>query len=283
MVQSRYVDMGQARLHHIQGGSGPPVMLLHGFLGAAESWRYQLQTLPSAGWSVVAPDLPGFGESRLSWEYDHSHMALARYCAGLIQRLGLPPVHLVGHSMGGKVALWLALKAPHLVGTLTLVAPAVFSNPTAHFSRVPGLVWAARWLLRSRWSREARFRADLERFYGVPVPEEIAADYWRRYRQTEVQAGALAHVRDSTRGPSILSYLSEVRVPVHLIWGEGDEVFPLDQAKNLCHLLKKAPGRASITVLPGVGHFPHELEPARFNGALLSFLNPYRQKARAQG
>lgn len=267
-------------MHAIDMGTGPAVLLIHGFLGSHFSWRHQVKPLVSAGFRAVAVDLPGFGDSFQPWEADHSHTAFADACARLLRERGLASVHVAGHSMGGRVALWLAIRYPQLVRSMTLVSPSVFSAPMKAVTKIPGALILARWLLRRRWSSPTRFRNDLARFYGKPQPDEVVADYWRRYQRPENQLGALAHFRDAA-GPSVVPRLADVQVPVQLVWGEADGVFPVEQAHRLAALI---PG-ARLAILPGADHFVPESAPDAFNKLFLAFLNalPHEDSPHALG
>lgn len=252
-------------------GKGPTVLFVHGFLGSSFSWRHQSGTIAANGFSVLAPDLPGFGDAHSPWETDHSHLAYAEECATVLRKEGNGPAHVVGHSMGGTVAAWIAIRYPELVASLTLVDPAIYGAPFKLLARVPGLTHLACWLLKRRWSKQRRFVRDLARFYGAPVGQEVLADYWRRYRREENQRGAIAHIRDGS-GPSVLPHLGEVRAPVYIIWGEQDAVFPVRQAQQLAVNFRRAPGGPRLTLLPGAGHFPMETNPQPFNQQLLAYL-----------
>lgn len=124
-------------LHVVSKGTGAAVLLVHGFLGSAFSWRHLMDPLSKAGFAAVAVDLPGFGSTRWPWELDHSHITLADACAPVLRRMAGIPAHVIGHSMGAKVALWLALRHPALVDSLTVVAPAVLTGGVPGGS-VPG-------------------------------------------------------------------------------------------------------------------------------------------------
>lgn len=254
-------------LHCLDRGTGPAVLLIHGFLGSHFSWRHQVDPLVAAGYRVVAVDLPGFGESHQLREADHSHTGFADRCAHLLRELHLEGVHVAGHSMGGRVALWLAIRHPDSVRSLTLVAPSVFSTPMKALAKIPGVLSLAEILLRRRWASPSTLRADLTRFYGRPQPDEVVADYWRRYQRPANQQGALAHLRDSA-GPSVEPRLPQVRVPVQLVWGEEDRVFPVAQARRLGGLMPEA----RLAIIPGADHFLPESAPEAFNPLLLSFL-----------
>ncbi|MCS7072790.1 MAG: alpha/beta fold hydrolase, partial [Anaerolinea sp.] len=127
--------------HYLDRGSGPAVVLLHGFTGSSEMWQRLSARLVSAGWRVIAPDLPGHGETRGS--YEPGRYRIERAAAdviALVSRLGVDSCALLGYSMGGRLALYTALTYPGHIQALILE------------SASPGLASAA--------EREARRAAD---------------------------------------------------------------------------------------------------------------------------
>jgi len=110
------------------GGAGTPLVVLHGLLGSSRNWQSAGVALAERGHRVLAPDLRNHGSS--PWGDDCSYAALSADVIALLDRLALGPVHLVGHSMGGKVAMRLVMNRPDLVARLTIVdiAPRAYSD-----------------------------------------------------------------------------------------------------------------------------------------------------------
>src|SRR5690606_27659276 len=106
-------------LHHRESGSGtPPVIVLHGIMGHAREWDVLVAALATRH-RVVAVDQRGHGES--DWATEYTATAMGRDVAGLVERHGLAPVDLIGHSLGGMVAAVCAAERPELVRRLVLV------------------------------------------------------------------------------------------------------------------------------------------------------------------
>ncbi|MFN5806023.1 MAG: alpha/beta fold hydrolase [Opitutales bacterium] len=101
------------------GGEGPPVLVLHGLLGSSRNWQSAGAEMAARGFRVTAADLRNHGLS--PWDDDCSYAALAGDVAALIGRAFSGPVHLIGHSMGGKAAMRLVMDRPELVSRLTVV------------------------------------------------------------------------------------------------------------------------------------------------------------------
>ena len=99
----------------------PALVLVHGFGGSTFGWRAVMAPLAARGWHVVALDLPGFGLSEKSWSFDYDHETQARYVLATMDQLGVERAVIVGHSMGGNVAAWIAALAPERVAGLALV------------------------------------------------------------------------------------------------------------------------------------------------------------------
>jgi pimeloyl-ACP methyl ester carboxylesterase len=119
-----YMNLNGARLHWRESGEGAPVIALHGSASTGAQWR-SLTGCLEGRWRVITPDLPGYGLSEAAPGRGLGLAADAAQIAALAARLG-QPVHLVGHSYGGAVALKLARVAPRLVRSLTLIEPAAF-------------------------------------------------------------------------------------------------------------------------------------------------------------
>ncbi|HWQ14269.1 MAG TPA: alpha/beta fold hydrolase, partial [Roseiflexaceae bacterium] len=134
-----------SRLCYLEAGDGEPVALfLHGWGDSKEIWRPALAALAARGRRAIAPDLPGHGGSQLAGAARMAH--LAERVVALAEARGLRSFDLVGHSMGGNVALELALARPALVRRLVLVAPAALGPEMPAYTRIylhPAAGWAA--------------------------------------------------------------------------------------------------------------------------------------------
>ena len=110
------------------GGEGPALVVLHGLLGSSRNWQSAGVALAERGYRVLAPDLRNHGAS--PWADDCGYPALAADIGAGIERLALGPVHLMGHSMGGKTAMRLVMDRPDLISRLTIVdiAPRVYAD-----------------------------------------------------------------------------------------------------------------------------------------------------------
>jgi pimeloyl-ACP methyl ester carboxylesterase len=254
-----------SRLRLLRAGSGERgALLLHGWGDSAEIWRSALAAL-APHHVALAPDLPGHGGSPLAGA---ARMAdLAGRVGALIAAQGFEQVDIVGHSMGGNVALELALARPELVRRLVLVAPAVLCPEMPAYTRLylhPAVGWAA---LRASFALHERL-AELARH----VPREAALPYATLlHRSARTSGHDPEHLRivlrglfDNPLGPR----LPEVRAETLVVNGELDLVVPAALSRRVAEAI---PG-ARYASIARAAHHPMDERPREFERLLLAFL-----------
>lgn len=273
-MHSRLITVGGYRLHLLEAGRGPLVLLLHGFAGSAEDWRPTGEALARQGYRAVAVDLLGFGRSAKPADAPYSLELMAGLLAGLLDALGAGRAGVVAHSMGGKYALALALLRPARVAALALVSPDGFAeaSPLTRAGGWPLVGPALLWIS----ARPAVVRLMLSAAFFEPEAHVTAA-ILERGRAALLGAEnmraltALSRRYDATDlGLTGLRVrLGELRAPALLVWGEEDRVFPLATCGRAA--AAEIPG-AQLLAFPRCGHFA-QIEAARpFRGALAGFL-----------
>ena len=121
-LKSRYADLGDVRLHYVEAGEGPLVVLLHGFPQSHHMWRFQIPALAEAGYRVVAPDMRGYNLSEKPRGPEHYRIEpLARDVDRLIGELGEERAVVVGHDWGAIVAWFVAMSYPERVERLVIL------------------------------------------------------------------------------------------------------------------------------------------------------------------
>jgi epoxide hydrolase 4 len=174
-LREAYAEVGDVRLHYVEAGEGPLIVLLHGFPEFWFSWRLQIAPLAAAGFRVVAPDLRGYNlSSRPAGVEAYSSRLLAADVRGLIRELGAESALLVGHDWGGTVAWATAMSHPEVVDRLVIMNaahPRKLNEGLRHpnqlrklwyffFFQLPGLperiVRAGHWRFFRRYQRDAR-------------------------------------------------------------------------------------------------------------------------------
>jgi pimeloyl-ACP methyl ester carboxylesterase len=272
-MQSKYIKIDNYRLHYLDAGSGPAVLLLHGFAGSAEDWRPSAEILANAGYRALAFDCLGFGRSDKPGDAPYSLELIAGLYATALRQLDITQASIVAHSMGGKYALATALFYPTLVTNLTLIATDGFGE-TSPLTRIGGWPLAGRsilWLSAQPPIVRAMLGAtfyDPEKYVNQELiararaallgPENLRAltALSRRYDATDLQLSGLR------------ARLGEIQTPTLLAWGSHDQVFPVAQANIAATEIPNA----GLAIFPRCGHFP-QVEAARsFHGLLFGFL-----------
>jgi len=252
------VDAGTLRFLRT-GEGGEPLVLLHGFGGDLNNWLFNLEAL-AADRAVYALDLPGHGGSAKQVG-DGELGFLVAAVRSFLDSQGIERAHLAGHSMGGLVAAALALEDPGCVLSLTLVDSAGL-GPEINLDYIEGFIAA---------SGRRELKPVLQRLFADPdlVTRQMIDDVLKYKRLDGVQ-DALRALADRLfaggRQQRVLrDELRSFRSPMLVIWGNQDQVIPVDHANA-------APERAETKVLPGAGHSPHMEAAGDFNRTLDGFL-----------
>ena len=247
-----------------QWGAGEPVVLLHGGSGSWTHWVRNIGALVQAGYQVLAPDLPGFGDSAKAPDGNDADVMPRWLETGLQQILGATPCHLVGFSFGAMVGTLLTAACPQRVSNLVLIgAPALEPAPR---SMLDLRAWDH---LPAGPERDAIHRHNLAALM-LARPESID-DFAVRLHADNL-------VRDRLRKRRlawtdiVVRTLRQVTCPVHGIWGAEDAVY-----RNRVAVIEPALAQAAdfrgLQMLPATGHWAqYEAAPA-FNTALLQTLN----------
>jgi pimeloyl-ACP methyl ester carboxylesterase len=267
----RVVEIEGCETYVVDAGSGPPVVLLHGFADTADGWRRVVPALLRRH-RVVAIDLPPFGRSGSlppNGELASPIDLYARLFPELFALLEIERATLVGHSLGGAIALSLALEQPDLVGRLCLIAPAALGNRApwwwqalagrpvnwSAFLRLPNPVasQAIRAALRS--FLEERLMYDTRRLEGVI--EHFVNLYGGRRELETLLATGRALIPGYTG--DLLERSRRLGGSVTVIWGRHDRLTPVEHAAAFA----AAVPQAEVHLLERCGHYPQIELPSR--------------------
>jgi pimeloyl-ACP methyl ester carboxylesterase len=270
----RTVMVDGQRIAYLDAGSGPPVVLLHGFGGAIWQWEYQQAAL-SASHRVITLDLLGSGWSDKP-DIDYTPAQVLEFFRGFMDALGVQRASLVGNSMGAGVAIGMALTYPERVDRLVLITGLPdrvrekLTSPLirrAVETRAP--VWVAafgNWLAGRSLTRAVL--REMVHDTELLTPAVVERSYRNRKRPGLVRP-LLAMARNLPLWEEgFARRLGEIRHPTLIVWGAEDRVFQPQVGREM---QASIPG-SSFALIPETGHIPQWERPSVVNPILLEFL-----------
>ena len=265
---SRFLEVEGVSLHLRDEGprDAPPVLLLHGFGSSLHAWDDWTPPLART-FRVIRVDLPGFGLTGPDPSGDYSDARSVTLLGCLLEHLGVRRAHVIGSSMGGRIAWRFAAERPDRVDRLVLMAPDGFSE-TGRYDDAPRIPLAARLLPFMLPERPLRRMIAA----GFADPARLTDALFDRYRDMMLAPGVrramLARMRQTTRCDP-RPFLARITAPTLLLWGEQDRMIPQPHAEDY----RRAIPHAELVVLPGLGHAPMEEAPERSLAPVLDFLS----------
>lgn len=264
------MEVRGGRLRYLAGGDGEPLVLVHGLGGAAANWL-ALAPLLLPGWRLLVPELPGHGGSP-ALPAAPSLDTYADRLGLLLEREGAVPAPLVGHSLGGAIALRLAIRRPEAVSALVLAGAAGISSGTrnARYAlAVTAIVKPGRKIAphRARVARSAFLKRVVFGRWGASDPPALPDELVEAFlagpaRHTDTVSAAKALVRDDPRAD-----LDRVGCPTLVLWGARDNQLPVGDAFDYARRL-----RARLRVIADCGHLLIAERPEACADAIEDFL-----------
>jgi pimeloyl-ACP methyl ester carboxylesterase len=269
--ESHVAEIRGVRTRYFVGGEGPPLVVVHGLGGAAVNFT-ELAPLLARSRRVLIPDLPGHGRS-LPLERVDGLTTYAEHVAAVADFEEMFPAPVIGYSMGGVIALRLAVERPNDVPALALVAAAGIVSVTRRaeiWLAATGAVRPAQVMTRFRgtFARRPRLRWLPFGAWGAVDPPGLSPESVLGFlegpsQHTDVGAAGRALLTDDPRAD-----LDRVRCPVFLLWGARDRLIPLEDGFEYARRL-----RAPIRTLPAAGHLLVGEHPQACAEILLEFLD----------
>lgn len=259
------ITVNNVELHYTDTGAGPEtIVFAHGLLWSGWEFHLQVAELQSE-YRCIAFDFRGQGESQVTPAgYDMD--TLAEDVSGLIEKLELGRVHLVGLSMGGFVAMRVAARRPELVRSLVLIGTSADPEPA---ERLP---WERLMTNLARWIGMWPFVGFVMRLYfgkdflADPAADELRAECRRRLRSVN-RAGASRAVRGVIERTPIRDAIAKIKAPTLVLVGEHDQLTTLDKST----FIKERIDDARLEQIAGSGHTCILEQPGAVNRALLAF------------
>lgn len=252
------------RIYFDDTGNGPPLLMIAGFSAARGVWGWQVPAFASH-LRVIAIDNRDAGESEPETA-PYTIADMASDAIALLDALDIPQASVLGHSMGGFIALRAALDYPERVNRLVLVSTSAAGGPAP--ARPVTLPDRATWI-------EDPVERTMRRYAGIAAPGYFdahpdklrAVGEWVRGNRLTFEGMARQSQAAQTR-PDAHARLPEITAPTLVIHGDADPTIPLRAGEELAGGIPSA----RLLLMPGVGHVPHLERTAEFNAAVLEFL-----------
>jgi pimeloyl-ACP methyl ester carboxylesterase len=264
-LQLRYRTWGEP------GADRPTIVLVHGFGNSLQSYRLLAPRL-AEGYHVVALDLPGFGLSAKPVDHDYGNAGQARVVGAFIRALGLEQVVIAGHSLGGAVALHVAVSEPGISG-LVLMNPGIITTGVPAFTQYLFFPFQR---INAKLFGDRAFRSRAIRGSFVDpsiITEDVMDELMLAARSEGYLAGTTSLMGQYTPPGSEIPLLAQVRVPVLIVWGGQDRSKPAGEFEQLRELL---PGSTAV-LIPQAGHYVHEEAAAEAAAGMLAFAQEVRR------
>ena len=257
-IHSKKIKVDGLDIHYFTAGQGDPLVVLHGGGGDARTWLDNIAML-SNSYTVYVPDLPGYGASQ-PLDGDYFIPELAEFVDSFSENLGLESFHLVGHSLGGGVALSYALEFPHKLKKLVLVSSLCLGKEIAlwvRFLSIPAICRAigaavlavlrgVKWVVKS-----------------LLAPIEFVMPF---SRQSMNLGTSVTNFREQNL--VLANRLSEVMMPTLVVWGAKDPIVPVRQAYAAAQLIPDC----QLKIFEDCGHSVYREELQQFSRVLTGFL-----------
>jgi pimeloyl-ACP methyl ester carboxylesterase len=261
-------------VNYVELGSGPPILFIHGLGGCWQNWLENLLEF-ARDHRVVAVDLPGFGESEMPRE-KISISGYGVFVDRFMEQIGMDAAAIVGNSMGGFVGAECAIKFPHRVERLVLVAAAGISIEHMRFEPLLKLMYVGESL--AQWAT-ARVVGRSHELAGRPRGRQAIlwfvtprAEAWAPELVIEQAKGAgkpgFLPALDALTDYPIRDRLDDIKAPTLIVWGEKDLLVPVKDAKKFDELIPDS----TLVIYEKTGHVPMLERPERFNADLRRFV-----------
>ncbi|MCB1175346.1 MAG: alpha/beta hydrolase [Leptospiraceae bacterium] len=254
-------DLSGYKLPYLHGGSGPALLLIHGY-GDSRRAFVQSAAFLQHDYTLILPDLPGFGDSPKDPKRDYSIARQALSVVELMDALSIPSAYLVGNSMGGHICAYLAIHYPKRVQRLILLNPAglLVDDPIPYKAEVQPL--------RSRADFEA-YLDDVfvnkpwvpEPFIQVFLAESEVNFKWQNFLRAQIRSG---------EGYILNDQVGRIQAPTLIFWGRQDGVINVVHAAEWHQRVKNS----QLKIWDDMGHAPQYEDPARTAELIRSFLSP---------
>lgn len=272
-LDSKFVTLGGVKVHYLRAGEGPTVLLVHGLGTSVVTWRQNVDPLVSAGYRVLALDLPGHGDSDKPRDLSYDPVAGAELLRHFLQSQDVQQASLVGSSAGGLVVSLFALAYPEQVEKMVLVAPGGLGRRVSWVLRLMSVPGLGELIYHPKLQNDNDLSRQLF-FQPPPFLEDVLREMSRVRNLPGSRRATLKGVRSSVnlfgqrQRRYILHRLKGLSKPMMTVWGEEDRILPVSHAATVRRELPQT----IVRVIPRCGHWPHMERAEEFNELLIRFL-----------
>jgi len=272
-AEHKTISIWGLNVRYVEAGDGPVVVLLHGLADSHLSWYCNVDALADARYRVIAPDLPGSGDSDKPDHLEYDPVSAADFVYGFTQELHVARFSLVGSSAGGLISGLFALEHPEMVEKMALVGSGGFGRRVSWLLRALSVPVLGD-IVYQPWVNE-KMGITKRLFHRPPAALEELLPEMNRVRQLPgARAAVLRGIRSSItlrgvrKAGYILDRLKNSDVPLMTVWGAEDRIIPVQHAEDV---RRELPG-SIVEVIPECGHWPQMEKPSVFNPLLIDFL-----------
>jgi pimeloyl-ACP methyl ester carboxylesterase len=263
---SHFIKLDGKTIHYTVQGSGPALVLVHGFGGSTDAWD-KLTPLLAPHYTVYALDLPGFGLSDKPADASYAMPAQADIVCALIKALGLEETVLIGHSMGGVIVADMVTKLPDRIKGLIMIEPGFYYTPPAFLQKL--FFPFDRAMAKMFYSRMGREKSFVGSYYDTSLVTPKMIDELLIARHTP---GAVAAMQAMSSEPEAYKTNEDIAAavagPALMIWGERGEKTRTREIEDCQRLVKGS----QLVLVESCGHYVQDEKPEQAAQAILVFL-----------
>jgi len=263
---SHFINIDGRNIHYTVEGSGPALMLVHGFGGSTVAWE-KLTPLLAPHFTVYALDLLGFGLSDKPVEASYTMTAQGDSVCSLISALGLERVDLIGHSMGGVIVADAVRKMPDRIKALIMIEPGFYFTPPAFLQHL--FFPFDRAMAKMFYSRMGREKSLAASYYDTSLVTPEVLDKMLIVRSTP---GAVEAMQSMSSDPKAYTTYEDIAAavtgPSLMIWGERGEKTRTREIEDSRRLVKGS----QLVMVESCGHYVQDEKPEAAAQAILAFL-----------
>ena len=255
-MEEKKIFVDNLEVNYKIAGSGPAVLILHGWGGSSDSWIAVQEILAKQGYKAICPDLPGFGKSKTpsrAWEVTD----YAEFVNKFTRFLNIDNFFIISHSFGGRVAISFAGTYPEKLKRLVLCNsagikpnPGIKTRIIFQFSKIGNAIFSPK--------ISARFKDGARNIFYV----------FLRHKDYAKANGVMKETIKKVLNEDLTQDLSKIRTKTLIVWGEKDKMVPVKYAQVFKEKIKDS----QLVILPKIGHSPHLEAPEKLSKILIPFL-----------